>query len=368
MPFARVARSCLPAAAVLELTYRCNHRCRFCSCPWEDPRGNFERGTELSVPEWKHCIEQLISLGVSSLSFTGGEPTLFNSLCELMEFAASLSAHHVAAVDGELVERSGPPRQVLLTNGRTLNEDILHTCERLHTHLSISLPGLASFQELTGSDTNPSTVLKWLRRAKDLGVRTTAAVAVTRINLAELGETIGAALDAGADFLLLNRFLPGGRGLSSTQELALRPDEIVDMLKTAESALQRANCKGTVGTEIPLCLTDGLESETLQVSSKCAAATQFFVVGPSGRTRVCNHSPVQLAHYTEIETLKRDPYWRRYALRELLPVACHPCPHQLRCDGGCHEAAGIVFGSLSADDPSVVSMRYPVRRLPMLDD
>ena len=24
----------LPNAAVLELTYKCNHKCKFCSCPW----------------------------------------------------------------------------------------------------------------------------------------------------------------------------------------------------------------------------------------------------------------------------------------------------------------------------------------------
>ena len=24
----------LPSVAVLEMTYRCNHACRFCSCPW----------------------------------------------------------------------------------------------------------------------------------------------------------------------------------------------------------------------------------------------------------------------------------------------------------------------------------------------
>ena len=35
----RLAPSFLPATAVLEMTYRCNHRCMFCSCPWEDPEG-----------------------------------------------------------------------------------------------------------------------------------------------------------------------------------------------------------------------------------------------------------------------------------------------------------------------------------------
>ena len=30
----RVGTGLLPSTAVLELTYRCNHECIFCSCPW----------------------------------------------------------------------------------------------------------------------------------------------------------------------------------------------------------------------------------------------------------------------------------------------------------------------------------------------
>ena len=161
---------------------------------------------------------------------------------------------------------------------------------------------------------------------------------------------------AGADSLLLNRFLPGGRGLESADALALHPDEIVRMLKTAESVLRLANRRGGVGTEIPLCIAAGLDLGSLQISSQCAAGFDFFVIGPSGRARVCNHSPVQLAHFPELESLKQDPYWRRYALKELLPTACRGCELQSKCDGGCHEAAGIVSGSLWAPDPAVASL------------
>ncbi|HEY3444957.1 MAG TPA: hypothetical protein VGK67_01285 [Myxococcales bacterium] len=38
MPVAsRLAASFLPRTAVLEMTYRCNHVCLFCSCPWSAP-------------------------------------------------------------------------------------------------------------------------------------------------------------------------------------------------------------------------------------------------------------------------------------------------------------------------------------------
>lgn len=44
-------KSFLPATAVLELTYRCNHACRFCCCPWYS--GIMTPGEEMAVEEWK---------------------------------------------------------------------------------------------------------------------------------------------------------------------------------------------------------------------------------------------------------------------------------------------------------------------------
>ncbi|MBI5543869.1 MAG: radical SAM protein, partial [Deltaproteobacteria bacterium] len=268
---ARPARSCLPSAAVLELTYRCNHRCLFCCCPWEAADGGFERGAELSLTDWKECVDRLLVSGVTSFTFSGGESTLFGGLSELIEFAASRAAEHVETVGEGLVMRAGPPRLFLLTNGRELSDDLLQLCREREVHLSLSLPGMASYRELTGSDTDPQRVLGWLRRAHELGVRTTANVTVTRPNLAELERTLGEALCAGADFLLLNRFLPGGRGLAMAEELALGPEEIVQMLQVAESVLRRARRRGGTGTEVPLCLAAGLDLEFLQLSSRCAA-------------------------------------------------------------------------------------------------
>ena len=45
----------LPPVAALELTYRCNHACRFCSCPWF--AGMIKPSAEMSVDEWKRLPE-----------------------------------------------------------------------------------------------------------------------------------------------------------------------------------------------------------------------------------------------------------------------------------------------------------------------
>ena len=115
----------LPSVAVLEMTYRCNHACRFCSCPWF--AGMLKPGDELEVDEWKRLIEAYSSAGVTQFSFTGGEALLKEGCLELMDFASKRA-------------QAG-----LLSNGRAMTEDVLRFCAERGIHVMMSMPGLRSF-------------------------------------------------------------------------------------------------------------------------------------------------------------------------------------------------------------------------------
>jgi radical SAM protein with 4Fe4S-binding SPASM domain len=345
----RLAPSFLPSTAVLEMTYACNHRCLFCSCPWLAEGNGFDVRPEMDGEEWRRVIETLCRMGVRNLAFTGGDPLLKEGIEDLIRFAAGCRVEHVRTEEGALVSRVGPPKLYLLTNGKALTEPILDLCSEFAIHLSLSLPGISAFHGLTGGD--PENVLRWFGRAKTRDLRTTVGVTVTRTNIDELYETLAEALLAGAETILLNRFLPGGRGIAHAAELALDAEGIVRMLDTAEDVLRTANRRGTVGTELPKCLVPDGRYERLEVGTRCSAAIDFFVVDPSGYVRVCNHSPVRLHHVSEIGKVKDHPYWRRFTRKEYLPGACRDCADMGRCDGGCREAAHIVGGEVDSLDP-----------------
>jgi radical SAM protein with 4Fe4S-binding SPASM domain len=231
---------------------------------------------------------------------------------------------------------------------------VLDFCKRLDVQLSMSLPGLSTYREHTrGGD--PDHVLRMFREAEAMGVATVAAVTVTRKNLGELHATISAAFLAGAGRLLLNRFLPGGRGLQYADALALDGDQVRQMLDTAEEVLSDANRYGSVGTELPKCVVDPARYQRLEVGTRCSAAIGFFVIDPSGYVRACNHSPQRLNHVGEIDKVKTHPYWRRFTQKDYLPAACGGCESLGQCDGGCREAAHIVSGSVDAPDPLLSS-------------
>lgn len=345
-----LAPSFLPASAVLEMTYRCNHECLFCSCPWYSPMNNYNTRRELSVNEWKIAIRQLCEMGVSSLAFTGGEPLLKKGILEIISYAANCKTIHIETVEGSLAREEKPPNLHLLSNGKIVNKDVLRFCRDYSVHLGMSLPGLSTFKSHTKKSEVYEIVHKFAE-TRSSGISTHVGITVTKKNVHELYETIAESLLAGADTVLLNRFMPGGRGLLYANDLMLSKDDITAMLDIAEELLRMSDRRGNIGTEIPLCLFDEKKYKHLRVGTQCSAAIDFFAVDPSGYIRVCNHSPVRIGHINEIEKAKDSDYWRRFAIKDYLPEQCFRCKAMGRCDGGCREAAHIWRGCIDSPDP-----------------
>ena len=245
----RLAPSFLPATAVLEMTYRCNHQCIFCSCPWENPAGGFPKYEELSIDAWKDVLRTLAGMGVCHFAFTGGEPLLKDGLLELIEYAATLTAEHIESGDNGLESRLAPPKLYLLSNGSAVDWAVLDFCKRIGVQLSMSLPGLSTYREHTGAG-DPNTFSTCSARPRNGhpngGRRHRHAQEPRRVARNARGGVSGRRRQ-----LLLNRFLPGGRGLEHADELSLDRDEVRQMLDTAEEVLGDANRFGSVGTELP---------------------------------------------------------------------------------------------------------------------
>ncbi len=330
------APSFLPSMAVLELTYMCNHVCRYCSCPWEYG-DDFPRLPEMDTQEWKGLIDTLCGLGVSSFGFTGGESLLRKDCLELVAHARNRQVELVEEVDGVLAARSVQPTVTLLSNGRTVTSAVLRELSGLGVSLSLSLPGLSTYEWHTGHP-GAEMILGLFGRAKKAGVKTTANITVTKKNLFELYETMSAAILAGAGQVLLNRFLPGGRGLKHIGELSLDMRDLSEMIRIADDVLVASGVPGATGTEFPVCVEGLSDLRKLHVGYRCSAVKTFFAIDPSGYLRVCNHSRVRIAHHTEWRKASSHPRWRNFALGTFgMPAFCGACEKRYDCDAGCPE-------------------------------
>lgn len=321
----------LPKTAVIELTSRCNHKCIFCSCPWEYDKDY--KNNELSTDEWCRVIDLYVANNVQHITFTGGEPLMREDLLDILDYAYK---------KGISVG--------LISNGKRIDDEFLNKLAKYKILLSISVPGIETFKEHTGID-NVENVLEIFTKCKKLGIQTTANITVTKKNIGELYQNISYPILKGADYVLLNRFLPGGRGMYN-KEFLLSNDDINKMLDIAEEVLSTAGIKGHIGTELPLCIIKTPEKyKSLSVSTRCAAAKEFFVTDPSGYIKVCNHSPIRICKWNELEKLETDETWNRYIVSDFMPKMCLGCKNKDKCDGGCREAARVNYGLINDIDP-----------------
>ena len=332
----------LPKSVALELTYRCNHHCKFCSCPWYATNSTYHLGKELTVDQWKTVVRKLYQLGVESFSISGGEFLLKEGFDDII---------HYIRTEGNRLCIKNPI--VVISNALAMKEEYLWFFKEHDVHLSMSLPGYETVEEHTGVD-NADGVLRWFQLAKDIGLKSTVNITVTRKNYDELFQTIALGLINGAQDILLNRFLPGGRGLAYMDELNLTTEQLNGMLDTAEEALTYANRKGNVGTEIPMCAIKDVEKyKHIHVGYQCAAAKGFFVVDPAGYIRTCNHSPRVVGHVFESSMITDVDYWNVFAKRDYQPDMCTGCKLSHLCDCGCREVASILHGSPKEKDTSI---------------
>lgn len=303
---------------------------------------HLSQARELDLQEWKEVVKRLYAEGVRSFSISGGEVLLKEGMPELVEYIRDEGLRR--GIDNEII---------LISNARLMNENYLDLFKRCRVHLSMSLPGYETFQEHTGVD-NADGVLYWFRKAKKMGLKTTVNITVTKRNYYELFRTIALGLLNGASSVLLNRFLPGGRGLRYQDSLSLNRERLNGMLDIAEEVLEYGKRYGHVGTEFPKCVIKDINKyQRLEIGMQCAAAKHFFVIDTAGQIRTCNHSPRIVGNVFDEDMIHDKGYWTLFVESLYKPAYCSACMDKKLCDCGCREVAHILKGSPMEIDPCI---------------
>ena len=91
-------------SAQIELTYRCQERCRYCYCVTDKPTRE-----ELSTPEIKRLLDELSDMNVLDVIFTGGDLFVREDAFELLDYAHSkrflidVFTNGIALTDADLI-------------------------------------------------------------------------------------------------------------------------------------------------------------------------------------------------------------------------------------------------------------------------
>ena len=154
---------------VWNITRTCNLRCVHC---YSDSFAQKYTG-ELSNPEAKRVIYDLVAFKVPAVLFSGGEPLTRPDLLELMEYAATSGL-----------------RVTLSTNGTLIDEP---TARRLHeiglTYVGISLDGIGETNDLfRGKKGAFDGAVRGMRNCRAVGQKVGLRLTLTRRNCMDLHD------------------------------------------------------------------------------------------------------------------------------------------------------------------------------------
>jgi radical SAM protein with 4Fe4S-binding SPASM domain len=98
----------IPLGVLIELTYRCNHRCYYCY------QKSFTRSHDLSQRQWSRILAQLAQSGTLYLTISGGEPLLKKDFFGIVEHARGLKFGVSVITNGSLLDARAARRLLAL--------------------------------------------------------------------------------------------------------------------------------------------------------------------------------------------------------------------------------------------------------------
>ncbi len=115
----------LPDMICMRITRNCNARCDFCLAP--------PQGINPSLEELKYRINYLLNLGIKTIHFCGGEPTLHIGLRELLIYTHSMGGKCKLTTNGICIPLDLPK---ILFHTKTEIKVSVHGNKELHNQLT----------------------------------------------------------------------------------------------------------------------------------------------------------------------------------------------------------------------------------------
>jgi radical SAM protein with 4Fe4S-binding SPASM domain len=336
----------LPQQFVLELTQRCNNSCLHCYTAWGAAELAYDRHGqgEMSTAEVFDIIARLREQSaVTGVALSGGEPLLRSDLADILNYLRDWGLASVLITNGTMLT----PERVVATGAAGLYEIPLLSWRR-ETHNR--MVGRAAWD----------SVVEGMANVKAAGGRMTTVFVATRLNSADLYDTVKLAFVLGATGLMYNRLNLGAYNMRYARQLLPTPAMLRENLDTLDDLAGVYGLPIAISVPIEPCVVDVRKYRHLGFGwCPLGGSGSYFTIDPLGNVRMCNHSPVVLGN------LKRDCFVDLYTHPHVLafgstwPEECVDCPAELRelCRGGCRAAAEQCYGTMDRVDPFVTLSR-----------
>jgi len=296
----------------LILTYKCQNRCVHC---YNEPR----QVRELALEQWKGVITRLWNLGIPHVVFTGGEPTLFSGLDELVAESERLGQITGLVTNGRKLREPGYLKGLVAKGLDHVQITVLSDQEKVHDAL-VGDQG-AWMQTIQG--------LK-VALAEDLYVSTNTTI--MRSNFDQMEKTLAFLVSMGVKNVAFNGIIRSGKGKEAE---AVGCEELGDLLVRLKQMATETGTKLTWYTPTPYC---ELNPVNLGLGIKqCTACSLSMAVEPDGAVLPCQ------SYYKPLGNILKDDWhdiWDHQLCKDIrerkyLEGKCEDCGLKEVCGGGC---------------------------------
>ncbi|MCU0861646.1 MAG: radical SAM protein [Methanomassiliicoccales archaeon] len=296
----------------LALTYRCQNRCLHC---YNEPK----RKEELTPDQWKAVIGKLWNLGIPHIVFTGGEPTLYPGLDELISVS----------------ERYGQITG-LVTNGRRLRDRqyLRGLVQKGLDHIQITV---LSYKEtvhdgLVDDKGAWKQTVEGLKAALAEDVYVSTNTTIMRSNCDHVEDTLRFLAGLGVRNVAFNGIIRSGKGKDAE---GLECSELEPVLLRLKQLTGELGLRLTWFTPTPYC---ELNPVNLGLGIKqCTACALNMAIEPDGEVLPCQ------SYYRSLGNIIHDDWkdiWGNQLCKDIrerryLDGKCSDCELKDLCGGGC---------------------------------
>lgn len=288
--------------ALIELTHRCNLRCIHCYIPQENPP------PEASVEDWKKAIDKLVENGLCVITFTGGEPLLYEDLIQLISYGF----------------RKGCQTRIF-SNANLLNcmEKILEFKKAGLCQLETSIYGATArtHDKITGINGSFEKTIQAIRLCGKAGIPVTVKTSWLSLNWHEYKQVIEFVKKLGVFFRGSPNVTPRNDGNRKNLSSQMSYEELVEFYRLEQSMFPRSK----------------IQKNNILGHGKppCGVARLSIAIAPDGKIFPCMHIRESIGNihqddFTEI--WKNAPMLKKLRAITLDDFnSCNDCEYRSYC-------------------------------------
>lgn len=297
-----------PFMVSMMVTRQCQLRCRFCS--QEDATNQC-----IDFTLAKRILQELSEYGIMQISYTGGEPLLYDSLVELAEYGASLGFV-----------------QSVITNGIAINRFVDSKMFDYISMVGVSLHGKPeTHDQITGVVGSHKTVLDNLYCIRDKYPKIKISINFTYCNLNNRPDELDAVVQLAKKIdMSINVARINQQGRAKTQNFYADVNNLLGLI----CKYQDENIAIRLGNCIPPCI---VHEKYSHITHGCGAGVSFCAIDSEAMVKICPTAGFAIGDLKreDFSSIWNNPDMRRFRSLDWLPIRCTVCKSLLKCTGAC---------------------------------